>query len=58
MELTKEEIIAMAVAAIAEEEQEDIQCLRVVSFREIKKSSLAQYIEDHQIEYRKYQLGE
>ena len=56
MELEK--IVAMAVAAIAEETQEDVKNLRVVSFREIKKSSLEQYIADHGIQYKKYQLGE
>lgn len=58
MEISVEQIVAMAVAAIAEETQEEIQNLRVVSFREIRKSSLAQYIADHHITYKKYQLGE
>ncbi len=58
MDISKEQIVAMAVAAIAEETQEDIKNLRVVSFREIKKSSLEQYIADHGIQYKKYQLGE
>ena len=55
MELEK--IVAMAVAAIAEETQEDVKSLRVVSFREIKKSSLEQYIADYHIQYVKYLLG-
>ena len=58
MDITKEEILAMAVAAVAEEEGEDVSRLRVVSFREIQRSSLEQYIADHGIEYKKYQLGE
>ncbi len=58
MDITEEEIIAMAVAAIAEEEREEVSRLRVVSFREVRKSSLEQYIADHGIEYKKYQLGE
>ena len=58
MDISKEQIVAMAVAAIAEETQEDVKSLRVVSFREIKKSSLEQYIADHGIQYKKYQLGE
>ncbi len=58
MEISMEQIVAMAVAAIAEETGEDIQSLRVLSFREIKKSSLEQYIADHHITYKKYQLGE
>ena len=46
----------MAVAAIAEEEKEDVTKLRVVSFREVPRSSLEQYIAEHGIEYRKFQL--
>jgi len=58
MELTQEQIALMAVAAIAEEEKLDVSALRIVSFREVHKSSLAQYIEDHHISYKKYKLGE
>ena len=56
--ISREEIIAMAVAAIAEEWETDTSSLRVVSFREIPRSSLEQYIADHGIQYRKYRLGE
>ena len=56
MELSREQIVAMAVAAIAEETGEDIAALRVNSFREIHKSSLEQYIADNHIQYQKYQL--
>lgn len=58
MENEMEKIAAMAVAAVAEELGEDISALRIVSFREIRKSSLEQYIADHGIHYKKYQLGE
>lgn len=58
METGIEKIVAMAVAAAAEEMQEDISNLRVVSFKEVHKSSLEQYIADHNISYKKYQLGE
>ena len=51
-----EKIIAMAVAAIAEENGTDINNVVVRSFREVKKSSLEQYIEDNHISYKKYQL--
>ena len=51
-----EKVLAMAVAAIVEESQTDASAIRVVSFREIKKSALEQYISDHQINYKKYQL--
>ena len=51
-------IVAMAVAVIAEELNEDISAIRVVSFKEIHKSSLEQYISEHNIQYKKYQLGD
>lgn len=59
MEMTNDRIVAMAVAAIAEELQQDISRIRVVSFREItKKSVLKQYLETNGIEYKKYQIGD
>ena len=58
MPVSNEQIVAMAAAAIAEELQEDVTRLRVVSFREVYPSSLEQYIADRGIEYRKYQLGD
>lgn len=59
MEMTNDRIVAMAVAAIAEELQQDISRIRVVSFREItKKSVLKQYLEANGIEYKKYQIGD
>ena len=58
MELNREQIALMAVAVIAEEEKMDVSALRIVSFREVHKSSLEQYIEDHGIKYKKYRLGE
>lgn len=56
MRLKKGIIIAMAVAAIAEETHEDIKNLQVVSFRKVTRSSLAKYIIDHNINYTKYKL--
>ena len=58
MGIEQETIVAMAVAAVAEEMNEKVSNLRVVSFREVHKSSLEQYIADHQIAYKKYQLGD
>lgn len=59
MEMTKDRIVAMAVAAIAEELQQDISHIRVVSFREItKESCLKQYLEANGIEYKKFQIGD
>jgi hypothetical protein len=58
METNQEQIVAMAAAVIAEEEGTPIEAIKVVSFREVHKSSLEQYISDHNIQYRKYQLGD
>lgn len=58
MELTREKIVAMAVAAIAEAEGLDVDTLRVRAFRETPKTPLAQYIADRGIQYKKYQLGD
>ncbi len=55
-ELTKEEIVAMAVAAIAEETGTDARNLRVVSFRELGESGLMKYIREKNISYKKYAL--
>lgn len=55
-ELTKEEIVAMAVAAIAEETGTDAENLRVVSFRELGESGLMKYIREKNISYKKYAL--
>lgn len=57
-ELTKEEIVAMAVAAIAEETGNAPSDLRVVSFRELGESSLQKYIRENNISYKKYSLEE
>jgi len=56
MELTKEQIVAMAVAAIAEENGTEPKHVIVRSFREVPKSGLEKYIEDNHIIYHKYQL--
>ena len=53
-----EQVLVMAVAAIAEENGVDIDRVVVRSFKEVRKSSLEQYIEDNKISYHKYQLGE
>lgn len=58
MKISKEQIAAMAVAAIAEELKTDASAVRIVSFREVQKSALAQYIADRNISYQKYRLGD
>lgn len=51
-----EKVLAMAVAAVAEENGTEPKKVVVRSFKEIRKSSLEQYIEDNKISYHKYQL--
>lgn len=58
MDDSMEKIVAMAVAAVAEDMRTDVTRIRVVSWKEIQKSPLAQYISDHGIDYKKYQLGD
>ena len=52
-----ERVLAMAVAAVAEENGIETKRVVVRSFKEIQKSSLEKYIEDNHIAYQKYQLG-
>ncbi|HAW16605.1 MAG TPA: hypothetical protein DCW41_07905 [Clostridiales bacterium] len=54
--MDKEEIVAMAVACIAEQTGTDMKNVRVLSFKEIVKSPLMQYISDNDIKYKKYEL--
>ena len=51
-----EKVLAMAVAAVAEESGIKPKHVVVRSFKEIQKSSLEKYIEDNRIAYQKYQL--
>ena len=51
-----EKVLAMAVAAVAEENGIEAKQVVVRSFREVGKSGLEKYIEDNHITYRKYQL--
>lgn len=58
MKLNKEQIAAMAIAVIAEEAGTDLKRIRVISFKEVEKSSLVKYIEENHINYKKYQIGD
>lgn len=51
-----EKVLAMAVAAVAEENGVEPKKVIVRFFKEIQKSSLEQFIEENHIAYRKYQL--
>ena len=56
MEIKK--ALAMAVAAVAEENGVAPKQVMVRSFKETQKSSLEKYIEDNHISYHKFQLEE
>lgn len=56
--MDEKQIAAMAIACIAEELGTEVKHLRVVSFREVAKSSLEDYISKNNITYKKYQLGD
>lgn len=51
-----EKVLAMAVAAVAEENGVEPKRVVVRFFKETQKSSLEKYIEDNNISYQKYQL--
>ena len=51
-----EKVLAMAVAAVAEENGIEPKRVVVRSFKEIQKSSLEKFIEDNHLTYKKYQL--
>ena len=57
-ELSREQIVAMAAACIAEELGTEVKNLRISHFHEVHKTGLAKYIEENNINYVKYQLGE
>ena len=51
-----EKVLAMAVAAIAEENGVHPRRVIVRSFKEVRKSSLDKYLEENKIAYVKYRL--
>ena len=56
--LTQEQIVAMAVAVVAEELKTDATRVRVLSFAQVQKGGLERYVEERGIDYHKYQLGD
>ena len=54
--LSREQIVAMAVAAIAEEAQTDATRVRVISFARVRKSGLERFVEENGIDWHRYQL--
>ena len=51
-----QKVLAMAIAAVAEENGVSPKQIIVRSFNEIQTSSLEKYIKDNNISYHKYQL--
>lgn len=51
-----EQLVAMAVAAVAEEMGSDADRIRVNSFVRVHESELERYVDERGIQYRKYQL--
>ena len=56
--MDKKAIVAMAVAAAAEELHIEVHRIKVLSFKEVEKSSLEKYIEEKGISFQKFQLGD
>ncbi len=54
--MEEEKIMLMAVAAIAEETHVDTKCIVVRSFRQVRKSGLEKYAQDHGFTYHQYRL--
>ena len=51
-----DELVAMAVAAVAENMRQDIRRIRVMSFREVFPSSLENYLAERRISFKRYEL--
>ena len=51
-----DELVAMAVAAVAENMRLDIRRIRVVSFREVFPSPLENYLAERKISFKRYEL--
>lgn len=58
MEIKREQLVAMAVCALSEDFGTKPEKIHVLSFKECPKSSLQDFIEKNNIEYRKYILGD
>ncbi|MBR4415221.1 MAG: hypothetical protein IKS67_00530 [Victivallales bacterium] len=51
-----DELVAMAVAAVAEDLRQDVKRIRVVSFREVFPSPLENYLAERKISFKRYEL--
>ena len=52
----KEELVAMAVAVVAEDMGTIPKRIRVVRFQEVRESSLARYLKNHGIKHKKFSI--
>ena len=55
-ELDMDELVAMAVAAVAEDMRQDVKRIHVMSFREISPSPLSKYLAERGISFKRYEL--
>ena len=51
-----DELVAMAVAAVAEDMRTDVKRIRVVNFHEVFPSSLERYLAERKISFKRYEL--
>ena len=51
-----DELVAMAVAVVAEDMRTDAKRIRVVSFREIFPGPLENYLAERKISFKRYEL--
>ena len=49
-------LVAMAVAAVAEDLRQDVKRIRVVGFREVFPSPLENYLAERRISFKRYEL--
>ncbi len=56
--MERNEALAMALAAVADDLDTDPENLRVVRFREVPEGALETYLREHNVVFRRYQLGD
>ncbi len=56
--MEQEQVMAMALALIADELGVDPSELRVLGFREVQPGTLGAYLEENDVVFRQYQLGD
>ena len=51
-----DELVAMAVAAVAEDMRTDVKRIRVVNFHEVLPGPLENYLAERKISFKRYEL--